>query len=467
MLIRILPPWLGLIVLAMLPAGALAQTSTATVAGSVATTASTSVAGPITGPSDDGPELELDGLEINDGGSGPSVTTTVAQEQTDYQKRTDNSKSAVERASSIIDRTVLGGYGEHEFEAGPGKVSRFRAHRYVLFIYSKVTDRISVATEVEFEFAGSPNKQDGVLGFGEVLLEFSVVDFNIFDWLIARAGVILVPMGTFNVRHDAPTRDLSARPIAYTTIVPSTWFESGAGFYGNLELGETQRLNYEIYVVNGLDSRLYDGFGARAARGSNFEDNNHDKAVVGRVAYSPALGLEFGLSGYTGAYDKAKNRVNMVNLDFMWRKGRLELLGEAVLALIDEGFVEGFSEASTANTRDPVPETMVGFYLQANYHFRIPGLWEVMPAWLQNSTFTGVVRYEGKDTNTKVASRVGDQRRLTVGLNYRPIEAYVLKTDFQLDSFGVDGVRAAPDLWTGRFWSDVEFTFMTSVAFLF
>lgn len=422
---------------------------------------------PAVAEADDGPALDLDGLEIDDSGEGPAVTSSVASEQGDFYARTDNMRNAVDRAASIIDRTVLGGYGEHEFEAGQGKVSRFRAHRYVLFVYSQVSDRISVATEIEFEFAGSPGKRDGILGVGEVLLEFAVVDLNIFDWLIARAGIILVPFGTFNLRHDAPTRDLTARPIAYTTIVPSTWFESGAGFYGTFELGDTHRLSYELYAVNGLDARIYDGFGMRAARGSHFEDNNHDKAVVGRLAYSPTLGFEVGFSGYTGAYDKRKNRVNMFNLDFTWRRGKLELLGEAVLALVDEGFVEGFSEASSANTRDAVPETMVGFYLQGNYHFTIPGLWDAMPPWLADSTFTGVVRYEGKDTNTAVGSVAGDQRRLTLGVNYRPIEAYVLKTDFQLDTFGVDGVRNAPDIWTGRFWSDAQFTFMASVAFLF
>lgn len=417
---------------------------------------------------DDGPQLQLDGLDIDEPGAAPTVTTTVAKaEDSDYRARTDNSKSAVERVSSIVDRTVLGGYGEHKFEAGPGMVSRFRAHRYVLFIYSKVTDRISVSTEIEFEFAGSPNKRNGVLGFGEVLLEFSVVDFRLFDSLVARAGVILVPVGTFNVRHDAPTRDLSSRPIAYTTIVPSTWFESGFGFFGNIEIGETQKLNYEVYVINGLDARIFDGFGLRAARGSHFEDNNHDKAFVGRVAYSPMLGLEMGLSGYTGAYDKAKNRVNLVNLDFTFRTGKLELLGEAVFAQIDAGFVEGFTEGSTANTRDPVPQGMAGFYLQANYHFIIPGLWPELPPWLADSTLTGVVRYGGKDTNTQISSLIGDQRRLTVGLNFRPVEAYVLKTDFQLDTFGIDGKRAPAEVWNGRFWSDSAFTFVTSIAFLF
>ena len=421
-------------------------------------------------PGEDGPELLLDGLVLDEpaaAGATATGATGGSDDRADYRERTDNMKNAVDRAASIIDRTVLGGYGEHEFEAGPGKVSRFRAHRYVLFIYSQVTDRISVATEVEFEFAGSPGKRDGVLGVGEVLLEFSVVDFEIFEWLIARAGVILMPVGTFNLRHDAPTRDLSARPIAYTTIVPSTWFESGAGFYGTVAIGDHQRINYEVYAVNGLDSRIYDGFGTRAARGSHFEDNNHDKAVVGRVAYSPTLGLELGLSGYTGAYDKAKNRVNMVNLDFTWRSGKLEVLGEGVVVKVDEGFVEGFSASSTANTRDAVPESMVGFYLQANYHFMLPGLEDHLPAWLHDATFTGVVRYEGKDTDLARKSRLGDQRRLTLGLNFRPIEAYVLKSDFQLDSFGQDEVRSAPDIWSGQFWSDVEFTFMSSVAFLF
>ncbi len=415
-----------------------------------------------------GPHLDLDGLLFNETQATPTVTATASPpKNSDFRIRTDNSKSAVERIRSIINRTSLGGYGEHKFETGTGKVSRFRAHRYVLFVYSQITDRISTSTEIEFEFAGSPNKRDGVRGFGEVLLEFSVVDFRILDSLIARAGIILIPVGAFNLRHDAPTRDLSARPIAYTTIVPSTWFESGFGFFGNIEIGETQRLNYELYLINGLDSRIFDGFGLRAARGSNFEDNNHDKALVGRLAYSPKLGLEFGLSGYTGAYDKAKHRVNLVNFDLTWRSGKLELLAEAVLARIDAGFVDGFSQSSPANTRDPVPESMAGFYLQANYHFVIPGLWPRLPAWLADSTLTGVVRYGGKDTNTQLLSEIGDQRRLTVGLNFRPVEAYVLKTDFQLDTFGMDGQKTAAEVWNGRFWSDSAFTFMTSIAFLF
>lgn len=441
----------------LLPAVAPAQTSTGTTA-----TASTAT----TAEPEDGPQLEIDGIELVE--EEPSPAKTKREEAPDaFAERTDPLATLADRAAGIIDRTTIGGYGEHDFEAGEGKVARFRNHRYVVFVYSQISERISTATEIEFEFAGSPRKGDGNLGIGEVLLEFSVVDLNLFDWLILRAGVILMPVGAFNLRHDSPTRDLTARPIAYTTIVPSTWFESGAGFYGTIPMGDTQRLTYEVYAVNGLDARIYDGFGLRAARGSHFEDNNHDKAIVGRIGYSPTLGFELGLSGYTGAYDKRKNRVNLANVDLTWRLGDFELLGEAVYAAIDEGFVEGFPAGSPANTRDAVPERMFGFYLQANYHFGFGPLVEHLPDWMAASTFTAVVRYEGKDTDLERGSAAGDQNRLTFGLNFRPVEPYVLKTDYQLQTAGTDGVEGAPHLFSPDFWDRLSFTFMASVAFLF
>lgn len=435
---------------------------------STATTAPAAQPAKVAEPAEDGPILDIEGAELveNTPRAARPQTSTVAEGRPEVD-RTDVFASLTDKVTGIIDRTTLGGYGEHWFEAGDNRVARFRAHRYILFVYSQISDRISTATEIEFEFAGSPNKRDGILGFGEVLLEFSVVDFTITDWLILRAGVILIPVGAFNVRHDAPTRDLTTRPIAYTTIVPSTWFESGAGLLGTFEIGDTQSLSYELYAVNGFDARIFDGFGLRAARGSHFEDNNHDKALVGRLGYSPFLGLEIGLSGYTGAYDRQQNRVNMANVDLTWRLGKLEVLGEAVYVAIDEGFVEGFSDGSAANTRDAVPEGMFGFYLQGNYHFGIPGLWEMLPDWLAQATMTGVIRYEGKDTNVNIGSRIGDQRRLSLGLNFRPIEPYVIKTEFQFDAFGVDQGKSAPEVFQPRFWEDVSIGFVSSIAYLF
>jgi hypothetical protein len=422
------------------------------------------------GPALDGPELDLEGLDL--GLSGAPAEGEGSGEQTGdnlerFDERTDQLVSLADRAAAIVDTTTLGGYGEHEFVWGPNEISRFVAHRYILFVYSKITDRISTATEIEFEFAGSPLKRDGALTFGEVLLEFAVVDLAVYDWLVFRAGVILVPVGAFNIRHDAPTRDLSERPIAYTTIVPSTWFESGAGLLGDFEMPFDGRLSYELYVINGLDARIFDGVGLRGARGSHLEDNNNDKAIVGRVAYSPMLGAEVGVSGYTGQYDKDGNRVNMANVDATLRTGPLELLGEVVGVMIDPGYVEGVGRTGNADTRDAVPEGMWGFYAQANMHLRYDPLWATFPDWLQESVFTAVVRYEGKDTDVFHESAQGDQRRLTLGLNFRPVEPYVIKTDLQFNGYGVDQSLPAPELWDARMWDPENIRLMTSVAFLF
>ncbi len=418
------------------------------------------------GDAEAGPVLELDGLEqelVDERGTPSDSDPEVDR----FGARTAKITSASERTASILDSTTIGGYGEHEFIAGQGERSRFRNHRYIIFLFSQISKRISTATEVEFEFAGSPLKKDGLLSHGEVLLEFSVVDFFVKEWLVFRAGVLLVPVGAFNIRHDAPTRDLSDRPIAYTSIVPTTWFESGAGFHGTVPLGESQNMTYEAYLINGLDARIFDGFGLRAARGSHIEDNNQDKAFTARAAWKPTLNLELGLSGYSGEYTLRGSRVNLANADLTWRWGKFELLGEVVRAWIDPGFVEGFGGSGQANTRDAVPEDMFGFFVQANYHFRVPPLWSLFPKDLEHATMTGVVRYEGKDTNMNLDSAAGDQRRLTFGLNFRPLEAYVFKNDFQINAHGVDGMFSAPDLWNRRFWRDGTFRFVTSVAYLF
>ncbi len=414
----------------------------------------------------EGPVLELDGLEDPASGSPGTPAAAGASQEDRFAGRTEQTATLSDRAAAILDKTTLGGYGEHEYHHGEEDIPSFVNHRYVVFVYSQLHERISTATEIEFEFAGSPIKRDGVLGEGEVLLEFSVLDFTVAEWLVLRAGVILVPVGAYNVRHDSPTRDLVDRPLAYTTVVPTTWFESGAGVLGKIPLGD-HRLSYELYVVNGLDARIYDGSGLRGARGSHLQDNNPDKAVTGRLAYSPSLAFEVAASGYTGEYDLSGNRVNIAALDLLWKLGPLEILGEAARVWIDEGFVEGFSGASSANTRDAVPTGMWGFFGEVDLHFTIPGLWDLLPPDLKDAVLTAAVRYEGKDTDTERHTALGDRRRLTLGLNFRPIEPVVLKTDYRFESQATDGVEGPPEVWSGHFWSEGQFSFAASVAYLF
>lgn len=417
---------------------------------------------PFLAGAEEGPRLEIEGAEE------PALPFEAARQEgaaEAFGARLDPARTLSDRAGAILDRTTLGGYGEHDFVVPEVGTSSFVAHRYVLFVYSHISERISTATEIEFEFAGSPLKRDGVLGFGEVLLEFSVVDLQITDWTTFRAGVILVPFGTYNLRHDAPAQELPERPIAYTTIVPTTWFESGAGFLGQFGLGDHGRLTYEVYAINGLDAKILDGSGMRAARGSNLRDNNDDKAIVGRVGYSPWLGLELGVSGYTGAYDLLNNRVNMVNGDAFWRMGPLDLHGEAVWAFIDPGFVQGFPDGSIANTRSAVPTRMRGYYGQADYRFRIEPFFRALPEEWHDGHFTASLRYEEKDTDMSVVTAEGDVAKLTVGLNFRPLPPYVIKNAFSWEQNGAGGEQ--PHLWSDRFFGDGAWQYIGSVAYLF
>jgi hypothetical protein len=350
-------------------------------------------------------------------------------------------RGAVAESDEIRDRSVvLGGYVETEYHDGfDDQPSYFDQHRMVLYLYAQPHQRVRFATEIEWEHGGVPRKRNGELGVGEVLLEFATLDFEIARWWQARAGILLVPIGAYNVLHDAPTQDITTRPLVSTYVAPSTWYESGAGFFGELEPGGTL-LSYEAYAINGLDTKLYDGLGARAARGSLAEDNNQNKAAVGRVEWQPLTGLKVGLSGYHGAYDPGGTRyVDMGAWDLAARLGPVEVQGEGVRAWIDPGFDEGWANA----TRNPVPEGMGGVYGQLNAHLRLAPLNAALPADLADLHFTGVLRYEEVDTDRAVVSD-GDRIRTIVGLNIRPIEALVFKNELLLDTDGASGEVARP-----------------------
>ena len=77
------------------------------------------------------------------------------------------------------------------------------------------------------------------------------------------------------------------------------------------------------------------------------------------------------------------------------------------------------------------PARMAGFYIQGNYHFMPEILKRMAPTHFTDaSTFTGVVRYGEADTNTQSDTNRSDLKRLTLGLNFRPIEDTVFKLSY-------------------------------------
>jgi hypothetical protein len=313
----------------------------------------------------------------------------------------------------------------------------FGQQRLVPFIYADITDHIKFATEIEIE-RGGPNAPIGqsttVNSDGSIQIEFAQLDYLVNEAINTRAGILLMPVGKFNLLHDSPLNDLVDRPMVSRIIIPSTWFEAGAGIYGSLYPSSLSKLDYEVYAVNGMNriTGITDE-GVRGARGSVSRDRDDNKAVVGRVAFSPMLGIEVAGSGYHGTYKPSTatvgtGRISIFALDWTLQKGPFEVIGESA-----------WSRISNNGTG---PAGMQGYYIQGNYHFMPEFLKKMAPSHFSDaSTFTAVVRWEQVDTDTDDRTRFiaggGNRReleRLTLGMNFRPIEDTVFKFDWQFNT---------------------------------
>jgi hypothetical protein len=320
----------------------------------------------------------------------------------------------------------------------------FGQQRLVPFIYADITDHIKFATEIEMERGGTNAPEAGT---GSMQIEFAQIDYLVNETINIRAGILLMPVGKFNILHDSPLNDLVDRPMVSRIIIPSTWFEAGAGIYGTLYPSSQSKLDYEVYAVNGMSQTAgaITDQGVRSARGSVSRDRDDNKAVVGRLAFSPILGIEVAGSGYHGTYKPSAGavgtgRISIFALDWTLQKGPFEVIGESAWSRISNNNAIGVA-GPPVNTVGPAG--MQGYYIQGNYHFMPDFLKKWAPGHFSDaSTFTAVVRWEHVDTDTDDRTRrapntIGNRReleRLTLGLNFRPIEDTVFKFDWQFNT---------------------------------
>lgn len=347
---------------------------------------------------------------------------------------------------------AVGGYIDMEFEWQEGGANTFDQHRLIPFLYAQVSDRVRVATEIEFEHGGD------VPGDGEVKLEFAVLDFELSDEIAFRGGVILSPLGATNLLHDSPLIDITDRPLVDQVIIPSTLSESGMGFFGTFYPSESSVVSYEAYVVNGFDEGVINDDGhlrVRGGRGSKKVDNNDSKAVVARIGYSPRLGIDLGASMHTGNFDDADERnLSIWALDAKATHGPVEVLGELAGASADlDGLPITTRSGTAARAFDDPADSQLGAYGQVNVHFLHDRL---MPG----SVFTGVVRGDWVDYDTDTD---GDgESGVTLGLNFRPTEETVFKADYRwawTSARVPDGTEAS--------WSEPDNRFFFSFASYF
>ncbi len=310
----------------------------------------------------------------------------------------------------------LGGYFDHELRIdydADGEITEisFVPHRLVPFIYAEIAPNLVFSTEIEFEYGGNVDHS------GEMKVEFAALDYSLSEALNIRTGIILLPIGRFNLYHDSPVNDFTERPLNARYLIPTTLMESGAGIFGTIYPSENSVLGYELYLVNGLDEDP-SSVGIRSARPDLKKDTNKAKSIVGRVNYSPMLGLDIGASLYSGSYDATADsldeakKASIMALDVIYTMGPLQFLGEFAKSSFD------------ALSGDKLGGT--GLYSQVNYHFG-HGLVKNSP----ESVFTASLRYGSLEYDD--GSKDNDRNRITVGLNFRPIERTAYKISYLMN----------------------------------
>ena len=310
--------------------------------------------------------------------------------------------------------TRLGGYIEGgwamEREGGVMTESGFELTRMALVMATHLHHRVRVTTEVEIEDGGA-----------EIELELAQADFVFRRWLGFRAGVLLVPLGKFNLAHDGPRTELPARPVVATDLLGSALSQPGLGVTGELPVGASGMLSYQGYSVTGYGSGILSSVGTRLPAGQkNFEDENNSPAWVGLLEGSLGSGHSIGVSGYTGAYNL--HRVEGVDVDE--RRDVRAAVGDLDTHL---GALRFTAEGALVDV--DIPASLLGVYARRQSGAYMELSWRFLDGWLgPGSRWTAVTRFDGVDFDRDLP---GDSiRSLTFGINLRPIEESCVKFAF-------------------------------------
>jgi len=375
----------------------------------------------------------------------------------------------------------LGGYGEMLMSFKNYGINRFyggsngnsRTHRttiaiprFVLALDYKFNDNWLLGAEIEFEAGGTgtavelENTENGeyeteVEKGGEVALEQFHLTRKIIPQFNVRAGHIIVPVGLTNYCHEPINFFGTSRPEGETTIIPSTWHETGLEFFGQVEAGLAS-FDYEAMLVTGLNANGFDRntWVAKGKQGFFEEDNFYSPAYVARLNWRGIQGLRIGGSVYycedTG--DNSDKEASYKSIDdaslFIWTAdAQYKCQYLTARANIINGNLEASEELTGINTKlsnkspysrtGPVAKKAIAYGGELGVN--IAGIFNnaKMPAIMP------FARYEYYNPQEEGAGMQTMDKRCqvsmwTFGMNYYVLPNLVVKADYTTRHIGTD-----------------------------
>jgi hypothetical protein len=351
-------------------------------------------------------QAEIDELRLELGEARAAMASTNDRvEETEARvEATGDYVESLATADTGAQKTTIGGYGELHYNStrsDAGDSDEIDFHRFVLFFGHEFSDRIRFFSEFELEHSlagdGAP---------GEVELEQAYAEYALTENTFAKTGLFLLPLGILNETHEPTTFYGVERNEVESIILPSTWWEAGAGLNGRLGSG----LSWDAAVHSGL-AMPTDGssaFRVRSGRQKVAEAIASDWAYTMRLKYTGIRGVELAAS-YQYQSDPSQVAGDGLDTGQLFTAHAIFQRGIFGLrALYADWNFDGFAvEAAGADNQD-------GWFVEPSLRFS--DKWGIY------------ARYQDLD-----AAR--DQDKFTqseFGLNYWPVAGVVLKVDYRM-----------------------------------
>jgi hypothetical protein len=360
-------------------------------------------------------EIEALRAELEAARQGMAVTDEKVAESEARIEATGDFVESLAATDSGPSRTSIGGYGELHYNnvsSDAGDSDEIDFHRFVLFFGHEFSDRIRFFSEFELEHSLAGDGEPG-----EVELEQAYVEYGLTDNTYAKTGLFLLPVGILNETHEPPTFYGVERNDVESIIIPSTWWEAGAGLRGNFGSG----LSWDAAIHSGLAIPTEGGsaFRVRSGRQKVAEALASDPAATVRLRYTGIAGLELAASYQ---YQSDPSQVAGDGLD----SGQL-FTAHAILQRDRFGLraLYGGWNFDGAAVEAAGADEQSGWYVEPS--FRLAEKWGVY------------ARYEDIE-----GVRQQDQFAQTeFGFNYWPTDGVILKMDFRRREFDLPELAAA------------------------
>lgn len=283
---------------------------------------------------------------------------------------------------------------------------------------------------------------------GEVALEQFWINKSFSDGRFnVKAGELIIPVGEIN-QHHLPNEFFSVcRSEGEAKLLPNTWHQVGLSLWGSLP-----QWRYEAIFTSGLDAERFghDCFVHYGATSPYEYKLANVYAGAARIDNYSVKGLRLSLSGYYGytfrnterkagaSYDDCHGALAIGSFGFELNRWNLIVRGNATYAnLSDAERITAFCNAYPKHTQQdgspskhsPIGSSAYSFGGEAGYD-----VFSIFDALRQKQKLYVFGRYEDYNTyatgNKKVAYTYDHVKRMSFGINYKPIPQIIVKVEW-------------------------------------